>query len=195
MPHHCQFLQSVGTTNPNPAFPFTQTHLSSAVALILPPEADQSHSETAPPSASETFTQDNAENRCMIPALQRGYSLYFSSKTWRSTGFCGKPKICSQIQIYRKTLILLKYSHVEVMWSCDCTSVIIWKLNRVKTHLKVKPSKTDVRFSLKVWQTDRAESKSPVWTNRDTISTADALPTCETQTGETAAGAEGKQVF
>lgn len=47
---------------------------------------------------------------------------------------------------------------------------------KIQTYLKVKPSKTDVRLSLNVWQTDRAESKSPVWTSKATISTADALP-------------------
>lgn len=42
--------------------------------------------------------------------------------------------------------------------------------------MKVRPSKTDVRFSLKVLQMDRAESNRPVWTNRATISSAEALP-------------------
>jgi hypothetical protein len=46
-----------------------------------------------------------------------------------------------------------------------------------EAYLKAKPSKMGVRESLKVWQSDRAESNRPAWTSRATISPADALPT------------------
>ena len=71
---------------------------------------------------------------------------------------------CSQC----KTLDQLHGNHRILSWS--------------GTYLKARPSKTGVRLSLKVWQRDRAESNSPVWTSKATISTADALP-AERETG------------
>lgn len=44
------------------------------------------------------------------------------------------------------------------------------------TYLKASPSKTGVKGSLKVWQSDMAVSKRPAWTKRDTISSAEELP-------------------
>ena len=48
-PPGCGRHRAVDAISPNPAFPFTQTHLSSAAALKLPPEADQSRSQTFSP--------------------------------------------------------------------------------------------------------------------------------------------------
>ena len=50
------------------AHPFTQVQFTNAVPLILPSEAYQRHSKILPLAASETFTEEDAENCCRIPA-------------------------------------------------------------------------------------------------------------------------------